>query len=99
VTVRDWSDSATFLLEAEVFHPMENEMVRRSYPVIFGQTLNFTLPPTAQGLSMEAEINGEGIVFPMGPELYLSWAECNARVNRDQTKVYRCELRPGYKFK
>ncbi|HEX4486168.1 MAG TPA: carboxypeptidase-like regulatory domain-containing protein [Terriglobales bacterium] len=99
VTVRNWSDSTTFLLEAEVFHPSESDMVRRSYPVTFGQTLNFTLPATAQGLSIEAEINGDGIVFPVGPELYLSWAECNARVNRDQTKVYRCELKPGYRFK
>ena len=99
VTVRNWSDSTTFLLEAEVFHPMDSDMVRRSYPVTFGQALNFTLPPTAQGLSIEAEINGEGIVFPLGPDLYLSWAECNARVNRDQTKVYRCELKPGYRFK
>ena len=99
VTVRNWSDSTTFLLEAEVFHPMDSDMVRRSYPVTFGQALNFTLPPTAQGLSIEAEVNGEGIVFPLGPDLYLSWAECNARINRDQTKVYRCELKPGYRFK
>ena len=99
VTVRNWSDSTTFLLEAEVFHPMDSDMVRRSYPVTFGQALNFTLPPTAEGVSIEAEINSEGIVFPLGPDLYLSWAECNARVNRDQTKVYRCELKPGYRFK
>jgi hypothetical protein len=99
VTVRNWSDSTTFLLEAEVFHPMDSDMVRRSYPVAFGQALNFTLPPTAEGVSIEAEINGEGVVFPLGPDLYLSWAECNARVNRDQTKVYRCELKPGYRFK
>jgi hypothetical protein len=99
VTVRNWSDNATFLLEAEVVHPMESDNVRRSYPVIFGQALNFTLPPTAAGVSIEAELGGQGIVFPLGPDLYLSWAECNARINRDQTKVYRCELKPGYRFK
>lgn len=99
VSVRNWSDSTTFLLEAEVVHPMESDMVRRSYPVTFGQALNFTLPPTAEGVSIEAEIGGEGIIFPLGPELYLSWADCNARVNKDQTRVYRCELKPGYRFK
>lgn len=99
VSVLNWSDTATFLLEAEVFHPMESDIVRQSYPVIFGQALNFTLPAAAEGVSIEAEINGAPIVFPLGPNLYLSWADCNARVNSDQTKVYRCELKPGYRFR
>jgi hypothetical protein len=99
VSVLDWADTATFLLEAEVFHPMESDIVRQSYPVIFGQTLNFTLPAAAEGVSIEAEINGAPIVFPLGPDLYLSWADCNARVNSDQTKVYRCELKPKYGFR
>jgi hypothetical protein len=98
VSARNWSDTATFLLEAEVFHPMVSDMVRTSYPVIFGQALNFTLPGSAEGVSVQAEINGETIIFPLGPNLYLSWADCNARVNADQTKVYRCELKPGYRF-
>lgn len=99
VSVIDWADTATFLLEAEVFHPMEGDVVRQSYPVIFGQTLNFTLPAAAEGVSVQAEINGAPIVFPLGPNLYLSWADCNARVNNDQTRVYRCELKPGYGFR
>jgi hypothetical protein len=99
VSVLDWAATATFLLEAEVFHPMEGDIVRQSYPVIFGQTLNFTLPAAAEGVSIEAEINGAPIVFPLGPNLFLSWADCNARVNNDQTKVYRCELKPGYGFR
>lgn len=98
VSARNWSDTATFLLEAEVFRPMVADMVRTSHPVIFGQALNFTVPGSAEGISIQAEINGETITFPFGPNLYLSWADCNARVNRDQTKVYRCELKPGYKF-
>ena len=98
VSARNWSDTATFLLEAEVFHPMVSDMVRTSYPVIFGQALNFTLPGSAEGVSVQAEINGETIIFPLGPNLYLSWADCNARVNADQTKVYRCERKPGYRF-
>src|SRR6266481_2575765 len=98
VSARNWSDTATFLLEAEVFRPMVSDMVRTSHPVIFGQALNFTVPGSAEGVSILAEINGDTITFPFGPNLYLSWADCNARVNRDQTKVYRCELKPGYRF-
>jgi hypothetical protein len=98
VSARNWSDTATFLLEAEVFHPMVSDMVRTSYPVKFGQALNFTVPGSAEGVTIQAEINGEAITFPLGPNLYLSWADCNARVNIDQTKVFRCELKPGYRF-
>jgi len=98
VFVRNWSDTATFLLEAEVFHPMVSDIVRESYPVIFGQALNFTLPASAEGVSIQAEMNGETIVFPLGQNLFLSWAECNVRLNMDQTNVYRCELKSGYQF-
>ncbi len=98
VSARDWSDTATFLLEAEVVHPMVSQIVHESYPVIFGEGLNFTLPSTAEGISIEAELDGQVIIFPLGPELFLSWASCNARVNPDQTKVYRCDLKPGYSF-
>ena len=99
MSVRNWSDTTTFLLEAEVVHPMVSNTVRESYPVIFGPALNFTLPSTAEGPSMEAEINGETIIFPLGPDLFLSWANCNVRGNQDQTKAYRCELKPGYRFR
>jgi hypothetical protein len=98
VSARDWSDTATFLLEAEVVHPMVSQIVHESYPVIFGEGLNFTLPSTAEGVSIEAELDGQMIIFPLGPELFLSWASCNARVNPDQTKVYSCDLKPGYRF-
>ena len=91
VTARTWSDTATFLMEAEVFHPMASQIVHETYPVIFGPTLNFTLPSEAEGICIEADLNKETIIFPLGPRLYLGWASCNARVNRDQTKVYRCE--------
>jgi hypothetical protein len=98
VSARNWSDTATFLLEAEVVHPMVSQIVHESYPVIFGEGLNFTLPSTAEGVSIEAELDGQMIIFPLGPSLFLSWASCNARVNPDQTKVYRCDLKPGYRF-
>jgi hypothetical protein len=98
VSFRNWSDTATFLLEAEVAHPMVSQIVHESYPVIFGEGLNFILPSTAEGISIEAELNGQMIIFPLGPALFLSWASCNARINPDQTKVYRCDLKSGYSF-
>jgi hypothetical protein len=98
VSARNWSDTTTFLLEAEVVHPMVSQIVHESYPVIFGEGLNFTLPSSAEGVSIEAELDGQMIIFPLGPALFLSWANCNARVNSDQTRVYRCDLKPGYQF-
>jgi hypothetical protein len=99
VSAKNWSDTTTFLLEAEVVHPMVSDIVRESYPVIFGQALTFSLSPSAEGPSIEAEINGDSIVFPLGPELFLSWADCHVTVDQDQTKIYRCELKPGYRFR
>jgi hypothetical protein len=99
VSVRNWSDTTTFLLEAEVVHPMVSDIVRESYPVIFGQALNFSLSATAEGPSLEAEINGDAIVFPLGPDLFLSWADCHVSVDRSQFRAYRCALKPGYRFR
>jgi hypothetical protein len=98
VSALSWSDTATFLLEAEVYKPMTSDVLRRSYPVTFDRALTFTLPAAADGVSIEAELNGTMIVFPLGPKLFLSWANCQFLVNNDQTKVYRCELKPGYRF-
>jgi hypothetical protein len=98
VSVLNWSDTVTFLLEAEVVRPMITDIVRDSYPVIFGQTFNFALPAEAEGVTIQAEINKTTIVFPLGPSLLLSWAECSARVNPDHTTLYTCELKPGYRF-
>jgi len=99
-TALDWSDTATFLLEAEVFRAGMASHVRLLYPVVFGNALHFTLPPTEEGVTIEAEVNATPMVFPLGPELYLSWATCTARSNTDpeKTTVYRCELKPGYHF-
>jgi hypothetical protein len=96
VTATVWSDTATFLVEAEVARPMVSDLVRNSFPVVFGDALNFTLPPAAEGVSLQAELNGESVVFPLGPSLILSWADCGVRANPDQTRVYRCTLKPGY---
>jgi hypothetical protein len=96
----DWSDTATFLLEAEVFHDAISSNVRELYPVIEGETLHFTLPPTQEGVSIQAEVDGAPMVFPLGPDLYLSWANCTMRNTSptDKSTVYRCELKPGYRF-
>ncbi len=95
-----WADTATFLLEAEVFHSTMSGGVRHSYPVLYERTLTFTLPETEEGVSIEADVNGKPMVFPLGPELYLSWANCVMRTNTEAEKstVYRCELKPGYRF-
>ena len=99
VAAVDWSDTTTFLLEAEVIHTTIVSSVRHSYPVIFDRTLNFTVPPTQEGVSLEAEVNGAAMVFPLGPDLYLSWATCTANLNeQEKSAAYRCELKPGYRF-
>ena len=95
----DWSDTTTFLLQAEVFRPGVGDVVRESYPVIFGRAMNFTLPAAAKGPSVEAEMNGSRIVFALGPTSILSWADCHVTVDKNQTKAYRCELKPGYRFR
>jgi len=97
--VLNWSDTTTFLLEAEVYHPMESEVIRESHPAIFGRTLNFSVPGTAEGQSIEADVNGDAIVFPLGPSLCLSWADCTVATDRDRNKTYRCELKGGYQFR
>lgn len=99
VSILNWSDTTTFLLQAEVFRIQIANIVRESYPVIFGNSLNFTLPANAEGPTLEAEESGENIVFPLGPSPTLSWADCNVRVGKDQSKSYRCELKPGYQFR
>jgi len=98
VSVLNWSDTTTFLFQAEVFRQEISDIVRESYPVIFGRALNFSLPAAARGPSLEAELAGTNIVFPLGPSPDLSWAACNVKVERDQAKSYRCELKDGYKF-
>ena len=97
-SARGWSDTATFLLEAEVSHPMVSQIVHESYPVIFDRALNFTLPAAAEGVSIQADVAGETIIFPLGPALFLSWANCDATGNPDHSTAYRCELKPEYQF-
>ncbi len=99
VTVRNWSDTTTFLFQAEVFRSQLDSIVRYSYPVIFGRSMNFTLPASAEGPSLQAEMNGTLIVYPLGPSPGLSWATCEVRVEKNHAKDYRCELKAGYRFR
>ncbi len=99
ISIRNWSDTTTFLLEAEVSQTRLTDMVRESYPVIFGSSMNFTMPAAAEGPSIEGELNGHDIVFPLGPDLILSWATCTVKVAPDHTKLFRCDLKAAYRFK
>ena len=99
VLIRNWSDTATFLLQADVSRTQVGDIVRESSPVIFGRAMNFTLPAIAEGPSIEAEMNGSRIVFPLGPTPVLSWVDCNVRVEKNQVKDYRCELKAGYRYR
>ncbi len=98
VQVRNWSDTVTFLAEAEVMQTIPSDAIRNAYPIIFGREMSFTLPPAAEGPSIETDINGDEIVFPLGPALTLPWAVCSLQVGADRTKLYRCELKTGYRF-
>ena len=98
VSVLNWSDTATYLVEAEVNQTKIIDVIRQAYATIFGLTINFTLPATAEGPSLEADLNGTGIVFPFGPDLIVSWGTCSYKAVTDGTQVYRCDLKPGYRF-
>jgi hypothetical protein len=97
-SMRDWSDTTTFLLQGDVFRSQVGEIVRQSSVVIFGRTMNFTLPAAAEGPSIVAEMDQSREVFALGPAAVLSWADCNIRVEKNQAKDYRCELKAGYRF-
>jgi hypothetical protein len=98
VSVLNWSDTTTFLIEAEVVHTMISNLVRISYPVVFGDAMNFALPSDAEGPSILADLGGSEILFPLGPDLILSWADCTTKVAPDHTTQYRCEVKPGYRY-
>lgn len=98
VTVRNWSDTVSWVLEAEVTRTSMSDLVRLSYPLILGRGLNFSLPPSGEGPSIEANVAGAEVVYPLGPGLTVSWADCSLQLAKDLTKSYRCDLKPGYRF-
>lgn len=93
-----WSDTASFQVEAEVTSTRTTEMTLQSYPFLTGQTMTFALPPSSEGPSIMADLNGEEIVFPLGPSLIVSWTSCTVEVDPGHNRIYRCELKPGYRF-
>ncbi len=99
VSARNWSDVASFVFEAEVMRTVTTGSIVHSYPVIFNRTASFTLPMNAEGLSIEASVDHEETVFPLGPEAKLSWAECDVQTSKNLTKLYRCSLKSGYQFR
>jgi hypothetical protein len=99
VTVLNWSDTTTFLMQAEAVRHSLADATRTAYPVIFERTMNFSLPASAEGTCIEADVDGAPIVFPIVPNLTLSWAKCDAQSEPENSKLYRCELRPGYTFR
>lgn len=98
VLVRNWSDTTTFLFEAEVTHTMASDAIRQAYPARFGEAMDFTLPATAEGPSIEATVGGTDIVFPLSPELTLTWATCSVTTSRDGTKLFHCDVKRGYRL-
>lgn len=98
VSALTWFGTVTFLVEAEVTHESISDVIRQSYPFIFGGSMSFTLPDAGSGPSVEADVDKTDIVFPLGPDVVLPWADCSVRVDADKSKLYRCELKPGYSF-
>jgi hypothetical protein len=98
VSVLNWSDQTDFLVEADVTRIMATDSVQYAYPFIVGQTMNFGLPPGSEGASAEADLDGQYILFPFGPRLILSWANCSTERSQSGNQIYRCQLKPGYRF-
>ena len=99
ISVLNWSETTTFLVEAEVMQTHRVEVIRDAYVAVFGSSMNFSLPATAQGATIQAEVGGHEINYPLGPELILSWAVCSVKLSTDGTKQFHCDLKPEYRFK
>jgi hypothetical protein len=60
--------------------------------------MSFSVPAAAEGTCIEAEMGGNPIVFPIDPNLSLSWADCEKQAGSGNSRLYRCGLKPGYVF-
>jgi hypothetical protein len=98
VSVIGWSDTTTFLLQAEAIRHILVDSTQRAYPLIFDHTMSFSLPTTADGICVEAEVAGQPITFPINPNFNLSWANCEIQPEPENNRLYRCDLKPGYVF-
>ena len=86
VTVRDWSDTTTFLLQAEVYLSVVNNLTRLSYPVIFGRSMNSRCRRMPRAQASRPKWT-ERKLFPISPDPVLSWADCSVRVKRNKRKT------------
>ena len=98
IKILNWSDTTDFLVEADITRTVLTNRILHSYPFILGETMNFALPKGSEGLSIEANLNGQEIVFPLGPEAILDWATCGVETPPDGNRLYRCQLKPGFAF-
>jgi hypothetical protein len=97
VSVLDWSDTTDFLVEADVVRTMVTDAVQQAYPFIVGETMSFALPPGSEGPSVEADVDGQLIVFPLGPDIILPWATCSREGGPEGEQIYRCQIKSGYR--
>ena len=68
------------------FGPQNTNTIQRSYPIILGRGAQlYAAPLPPQGVSIEAEVDGSPIVFPLAPNGFLSWATCEIRA-RERVK-------------
>ncbi len=98
VTVLGWSDATTFLLQAEAVRESQVDNTNRAWPIIFDHTMSFSLPSAAEGICIEADLNGIPIIFPINPNFSLSWANCEIQSQPENNQLYRCDLKPDYVF-
>jgi len=98
VSALNWSDTAHFLVEADVIRTMATDAVHQSFPFVDGDTMTFALPAAAEGPSILADIDNQEIVYPLGPRVILSWATCGVEAPPGKNKVFRCEIKPGYEL-
>jgi hypothetical protein len=97
-TVRNWSDTATLVLESEVFRSQLTDVTENSHPIILGRGLNFTLPATAQGPSIQAEVDGRKWSSHWD-QMLCSAGQLRDPHGNDRNRTFRCDLKPGYAFK
>jgi hypothetical protein len=51
--------------------------------------MNFALPASGEGPSVEATVGGMEVVYPLGPLLWLAWAYGTVQTAVEQTRIYR----------
>ena len=100
VSVRDWSDTTTFLLEAEVVRRMTGDTLRRILSSNFRTRCE--LQPARGGAGTRASKRKsmeKALFFPLDQISSYDGPIATVGVDRDQSETYRCKLKPGYQFR